>query len=324
MSSGLDAINQQLLQRLAAGEVLSGGQLAKDLGVSRNAIWKRIGQLRDQGLQIQATTGRGYSLAQALELLDANKIRGYLPASLHKLLSIHIHLKTRSTNSLVADAAAEEQHGCVALTECQTAGRGRHGRSWHSPFGSNIYLSLGWHVDEGVAAMGCLSLATGVAMIRALQVCGVTDVMLKWPNDLRLNGKKLAGTLIEVSGDVDGPCQAVIGIGVNVNMPADTRLDQPWTDLSGQDNTPGRNELTAALIEHLALAMQQFSEHGFAPFHKEWDLADELRGRSVTVVQGTTRQHGVASGLSDSGGLRVSMSEGMREFHSGDVSIRSD
>jgi BirA family biotin operon repressor/biotin-[acetyl-CoA-carboxylase] ligase len=182
---------------------------------------------------------------------------------------------------------------------------------------------LGWHFDQGVAAMGCLSLATGVAMIRALKDCGVSGVKLKWPNDLRLDGKKLAGTLIEVGGDVDGPCQAVIGVGINVHMPEATRLDQPWTDLSGQQNAPGRNRLAAALIEHLAVAMQQFAAGGFALFREEWESADELYGRSITVIHGASRQFGVARGLSDSGGLLVALEEGMREFHSGDVSIRS-
>ena len=322
VAAGLDTINMQLLQRLATGEVLSGGQLAKDLGISRNAVWKRIAQLRDQGIDIQAAAGRGYHLPCALELLNEKELRKYLPVGLAKTLSISIELNTGSTNSLVAAREVEKQHGYVALAECQTAGRGRHGRGWHSPFGSNIYLSLGWHFDEGVAAMGCLSLATGVAMIRALHDCGVTGVTLKWPNDLKLDGKKLAGTLIEVSGDVDGPCQAVIGVGINVNMPVATRLDQPWTDLSGLQNPPGRNRLAAALIERLAGAMQQFARQGFAPFQEEWEQADGLQGRAVTVVQGEVRHHGVARGLSDSGGLLVRLNDGMQEFHSGDVSVR--
>ena len=188
MEAGFDSINMQLLQQLATGDVLSGGQLAKELGISRSAVWKRIGQLRDQGLEIQAAAGRGYCLPCRLELLDKKEIQKYLPPPLAKKLRVSVQISTGSTNSSVAAIASDQQHGFVALAECQTTGKGRHGRSWHSPFGRNIYLSLGWHFDEGVAAMGCLSLATGVAMIRALRSCGVTGVMLKWPNDLTLDG----------------------------------------------------------------------------------------------------------------------------------------
>lgn len=322
MTTGLDSINLQLLQQLAGGELQSGGRLAKDLGISRSAVWKRIGQLRELGLEIRAAAGRGYRLPRPMELLDQKKICKYLPASLARSLRISVLLSTASTNAVVAAERPDEQHGFVALAECQIAGRGRQGRGWHSPFGCNLYLSLGWHFDEGVAAMGCLSLATGVAMIRALQDCDVTGVLLKWPNDLKLDGKKLAGTLIEVSGDVDGPCQAVIGVGINVNMPDDTRLDQPWADLSRLQNPPGRNRLAAACIEQLAGAMQQFARQGFAPFLEEWEQADTLLGRAVTVIQGSVRHHGIARGLSGNGGLLVRLDNGMREFHSGDVSVR--
>jgi BirA family biotin operon repressor/biotin-[acetyl-CoA-carboxylase] ligase len=322
MTATLDSINQQILQRLATGENLSGGQLARELGISRNAVWKRISQLREVGLDIQAAAGRGYCLPQSLELIDEQKIQAALPPELDKFLTVRVQPSTASTNLVVSALALDKQHGRVVLAEHQSAGRGRHGRSWHSPFGSNIYLSMGWQFDEGVAAMGCLSLAAGVAVIRALRECGVTGAGLKWPNDLRMDGRKLAGTLIEVNGDVDGPCHAIVGVGINVAMPASTTLDQPWSDLSGQEEPPGRNHLAVQIITQLAIALQQFAENGFTPFRREWELADELQGRSVTVFQGHNRHHGVARGLSESGGLLVRLDDGVREFHSGEVSVR--
>ena len=240
------------------------------------------------------------------------------------MLGISIELSTGSTNTLVAAKPEQQHHGCVVLAETQTAGRGRHGKSWFSPFGRNLYVSLGWRFEKRVAALGFLSLTTGVAVRRALADCGVADVALKWPNDIELEGKKLAGLLIEVTGDAAGPCQAIIGVGINMYMPEATRIDQPWIDLSGIKSPPGRNRLAAAVIRRVSEAMEQFSEHGFAPFQAEWEAADFLQGRAVTVFQGTVRHHGIARGLSESGGLLVRLNDGMHEFHSGEVSVRRE
>lgn len=223
----------RLIDALAPGEWQSGEALAAEAGVTRAALAKRVTHLREWGLQVEAEAGRGYRLAQPLQRLDAASIRTLLPAQASaKLRQVEVLTRTDSTNQrlLEADSAQDPQ---ALFAELQTAGRGRRGREWRSPFGANLYLSLAWSFPTWPPQLSALSLAVGVACARALRKAGLDQVMLKWPNDLRIGNDKLGGILIEQRGEAGGACRVVIGIGINVSMSPEQAgaLGQPWTSV---------------------------------------------------------------------------------------------
>jgi len=318
-----DTASRSLLDLLADGQVWSGSQLGKPLGISRAAVWKRIGSLRKLGLAIPSIKGKGYQLSQPLELLDGAMIEsGLLSATRQLISSISAQPISESTNSDIARLPEEQRHGVVVLAEYQESGRGRRGRCWVSPFGSNLYLSLGWRFEQGAALLGSLSLATGVSILRALQDCDIGNAALKWPNDIRIEGRKAGGCLIEIQGDASGPCGAVVGIGLNLDMPRDAAIDQDWCDLKTFNPKLSRNQLAIAVINALVPAMQQFSEQGFAPFAREWAMADELIGQPVRLTLGDEEINGLSRGISGNGGLLVEIDGVTSEYQAGEVSLR--
>ena len=210
--------------------------------------------------------------------------------------------------------------------EQQSAGRGRRGRQWVSPFASNLYLSLLWEFEQGAAALEGLSLAVGVAAVRALTACGVSGVALKWPNDVLAAGRKLGGILIEISGDATGSCQVVIGIGINVAMPEDAgqSIDQAWTDvrtLAG-GKAPGRSVLLAALLDELLPLAAQFQEGGFPAWRDAWMALDAYADTPVVLDTGATQLAGIARGVDDRGGLNLETTVGAQTVYGGEISMR--
>ncbi|CAG1769414.1 partial BirA family transcriptional regulator, biotin operon repressor / biotin---[acetyl-CoA-carboxylase] ligase, partial [uncultured bacterium] len=238
MSNRVLTIKQQtLLTLLADGEFHSGTALAHCLGVSRVAVAKQLNQLADVlGLELIAVTGKGYRLALPLELLNHDLIMENLITDSRELISkLEIHTQIDSTNRYLMEQLRQQSvSGRVCFAEQQTHGKGRRGRVWVSPFGHNIYLSIAWQFSTGAVALSGLSLAVGVAVIRALKQLGIGDVGLKWPNDIYAQGKKLGGVLIEVSGETDGTCNTVIGVGLNVYLAQEqgANITQAWTDLT--------------------------------------------------------------------------------------------
>ncbi len=316
-----------LIRRLADGAFHSGEALGAELGVSRAAIWKRLSKLQELGLELQAVHGRGYRLAAPLELLDAECIKSSLSAEASQLLALfEVHSRLDSTNSYLNLLAAEgAASGSVCLSEYQSGGRGRRGRRWVSPFGGNLYLSLLWRFDQGPAALGPLSLVVACALSAALESQGIDGLSLKWPNDLLLEGKKLAGILLEVSGEVDGPSQVVIGVGINYAMPesASSSIDQAWADLHRYAPALGRNRLAALIIEQLLVVISRFEHEGFAPFRERWSALDHYRDREVTLHYAERRIDGIARGVDESGLLLLEQAEGLRRYSSGEVSLRA-
>ncbi|MDX1654152.1 MAG: biotin--[acetyl-CoA-carboxylase] ligase, partial [Candidatus Competibacteraceae bacterium] len=227
---------RRLLEVLGDGRFHSGEELARALGVSRAAVWKHLNSLGRRGLEVHAVRGRGYRLPNPLELLDPEGIRAQLSPSVQgRLAQLEVFDQIDSTNSyLLTRAKAGAPGGSVCLAERQSAGRGRRGRQWISPFAANLYLSVLWRYPDGPALLSGLSLAVGVAMARALEGVGVVGVGLKWPNDLLWRDQKLGGILLEFGGESSGPCQVVTGVGLNVTMPKEPALDidQPWPDLT--------------------------------------------------------------------------------------------
>lgn len=320
-----------LLLRLAHGPV-SGDVLAGEAGLTRAAVWKRIEALRDAGIAIEASPGRGYHLSQPLDLLDADAIRAALPASVRTgLADLEVAWSLDSTNSelLRRDTPA---HGCaVLLAERQTGGRGRRGREWASPLAAHLYLSLARRFEGGLARLGGLSLVAGVAACEALQALGFPQLRLKWPNDLVVDDggglRKLGGLLVEGGGEAGGAARAVVGIGVNVRMPAafSSAIDQPWTQLSAlAPAPPARNLLAAGLLAQLLPALDVFDAQGLAPFLPRYAALDALAGRPVQVHEATRSWDALALGIAEDGALRVRDDTGdIHLVHAGDVSVRA-
>ena len=322
----------QLLHILADGQFHSGTALGTILGMGRSAIWKHLHALAEWGIDLHAVPGKGYRLAQPVELLDRDLILKALPSPFALIVTeLEIHQEIDSTNRyLMNKARLGAPSGQACLAEHQQAGRGRRGRVWVSPFGANIYLSLLWRFALNAESLSGLGLAVGVAVSRALSEEGVTEMGLKWPNDVLWKNRKLAGILLEMSGEISGPCAVVIGVGINVRMPtvAAQEIDQPWADLeTALGRHVSRNQLAARLLQHLVHALQEFQSSGFSGFHQEWARHDLANGKAVvlhlagnTVVGNTV--NGIGRGVDASGALILENHTGVRHYPYGEVSLR--
>lgn len=315
-----------LIDQLADGRFHSGEALGQALGVSRAAVWKMIPKLQQLGLEIYAVSGKGYRLATPFEPLHEQELLKHLSAESRKLFSrIALQREIDSTNRYLLQAAlGGENSGSVCLAEYQSSGRGRRGRQWASPYGGNIYLSLLWRFNDGTARLGGLSLAVAVALMRLLQELGVEHAGIKWPNDILVGGKKLAGILLDVAGESNGPCHVVIGIGMNYRMATAqaAAIDQPWTDLSQLGLEAGRNEIAGRLLHHLLLALDTYQAKGLPAFIDEWRRWDLARDSSIAIHHGNEARHGIARGIDEQGLLLVEHEDGLRHYASGEVSLR--
>lgn len=317
-----------LLPLLADGAFRSGQQLADALGVSRTAVWKQLNKFaQETGVQIESVRGKGYRIPGGLDLLDADTVRdGLGPATANLLRELIIAPTIDSTNAeLMRRAQGGASGGLVCVAEQQSAGRGRRGRSWVSPFAGSIYLSVLWDFRSGAAALEGLSLAVGVAVARALTAaCGVAPA-LKWPNDIQHDGAKLGGILLEMSGDADGACQVVVGIGINVAMPqrAGGEIDQAWTDLRTlAPECPSRSALLAALLNTLLPLLNEFEAQGFAPWREAWQALDAFAGAPVVLDTGAQQMAGIARGVDERGALQLETTTGMQSVYGGEISLR--
>ena len=320
-----------LIRSLADGNFHSGEILAQQLGLSRAAIWKQLKGLREQwGMEIYAVSGRGYRLVHALELLQQDQILALLPTATRDSFSgLEIHDIIDSTNEhLMLQGAAGASSGQVCMAERQTMGRGRRGREWISPYGSNIYLSLLWRFPLAPIELSGLSLVAGLAVVRALNHLGVTEIGLKWPNDILWQEQKLAGLLLEVTGESEGPSQVVLGVGLNTRLSNQqaTGIDQPWVDLASipGGKAVGRNHLAAELIHQLINALECFEEHGLEPLLKEWQQQDLYHNKTVTLRMGNKAIVGKHVGIDENGGLLLSHAGEVKAYYAGEVSLRVD
>lgn len=335
----MSARRSELVRRLADGEFHSGKALAAALGVTRAAISKQARALRAWGLAVDSVPRRGHRLVQPLELYDADAIRAALsPDTRARLRRLAVHDEVDSTNARlleVADLPAGRFDACLA--EFQSAGRGRRGRRWIAPYGGALCLSYGWLFREPPRTLAALPLAAGVATRRALAACGIAGVALKWPNDLVRDDRKLGGILCELRAEAGGPAYVVIGIGLNVRLPAAAAATiaaagrtpsgaseaLPSASLADGACVPSRNRLAAALIDALTAVAVEFGSRGFAPFRAEWANADALAGRTVRVLGADGERVGVARGIADDGTLLVELDGRVEAVASGDVSLRA-
>lgn len=320
----------RLLELLADGAVHSGEALAATLGMSRAAVWKQLQRLGDWGVDVEAVPGRGYRLQAPFRLLDRDEVLDAVPDGLrHLLADIEVHRLIDSTNRYLmeADRDPADRPARACLAEHQTAGRGRRGRQWQSPFGANIYLSLRWQFADTPVDLSALALMVGVVIAEELERIGVASPGLKWPNDLVWQGRKLGGILIELHGEAGGACDVVIGTGLNISMPRTTAdaIDQPWVDLEEilGDRRPSRSRLAGKLTGGLIEAIGQFQREGFAPFASRWQRLDLLAGKPVRLEQQGQLIDGVAAGVDADGALRLEVDGSVRRFLAGDVSLRA-
>ena len=317
-----------LLPVLADGEFHSGEELGAVLGVSRAAVWKQIKKIETLlGFELESLSGKGYRIVGGLDLLDrAAVLDGLSEAVCERVSGFELLSVAESTNRIVMEkAVAGAEPGYLCAAEKQTAGRGRRGRVWHSPYGKNLYFSLSWQFSGGAASLEGLSLAIGVVVNEVFADMGVSGVQLKWPNDLLFENKKLAGILLEMVGDASGVCQVVIGIGINVDMTGvdGEAIDQPWTDLrSIKGQQVSRNDLLAALVEKLIILLSDYEKQGFKAYQRRWLEMDAFAGQAVQLLMGQRVVEGEASGVDESGALQVYVDGQLQLFNGGEISLR--
>jgi BirA family biotin operon repressor/biotin-[acetyl-CoA-carboxylase] ligase len=308
-----------LVAILADGEFHSGEQLGGELGMSRAAINKHIQTIRDWGLDIFTVPGKGYSLPSPIQLLDEGKILAALPEGRVNVLPV-----IDSTNQYLLERITQLTSGDACVAEYQQAGRGRRGRKWFSPFGANLYFSMYWKLDQGPSAAMGLSLVIGIVMAEVLQKLGAEDVRVKWPNDLYLKDRKLAGILVELTGKTGDAAHLVIGAGINLKMrePASDSIDQGWINLQEAGVNFDRNQLTATLLQELRSALRQFEVEGLAPFITRWRKLDNFLDRPVKLLIGEKEIHGIERGIDQQGALLLEQDGIIKSFIGGEISLR--
>jgi BirA family biotin operon repressor/biotin-[acetyl-CoA-carboxylase] ligase len=326
----LKSLTFPILQRLSDGHFHSGEALARQFNVTRATVWKAIQEAETLGIEIFSVRGRGYKLPQAVTLLNAATIVQAIGEQ-RDLFDIQIHPQLDSTNTYLMQQATNgaAQATCV-VAELQTKGRGRRGRTWQAALGANLTFSLLWRFQCGAAGLSGLSLTIGVALIRALRELGLTQAQLKWPNDVLVNQNqqyyKLAGILIELQGDMEGPSAAVIGIGINLNLPEQLRqqIDQPVTDVQTALGKPiNSSELLGKILKHLCSVLSTFEQNGFEPLREEWTQAHAYQQKAVRMLMADGRElPGTVNGVAPDGVLLVQTPQGEQRFSSGEISLR--
>ena len=308
-----------LIGILADGEFHSGEQLGEQLGMSRAAINKHIQTLKDWGIDVFTVTGKGYSLPVPIQLLNEQTIASHLDQGRLAVIPV-----IDSTNQYLLERMDKLHSGDACVAEYQQAGRGRRGRQWFSPFGSNLYLSMYWRLEQGpLAAMG-LSLVIGIVTAEVLQALGASDVRVKWPNDLYLKDRKLAGILVELTGKTGDAAQIVIGTGINLamNSPDTNMVNQGWINLQEAGVTIDRNKLAASLVNKMRESLQLFEREGLAPFIDRWSELDNFINRPVKLLIGEREILGIARGIDQQGGLILEQDGVRKSWVGGEISLR--
>ncbi|MBU4683337.1 bifunctional biotin--[acetyl-CoA-carboxylase] ligase/biotin operon repressor BirA [Cedecea davisae] len=308
-----------LISILADGEFHSGEQLGEQLGMSRAAINKHVQTLRDWGIDVFTVPGKGYSLPEPIQLLDESFIKSQVAAGSVAVLPV-----IDSTNQYLLNRLDTLQSGDACIAEYQQAGRGRRGRQWFSPFGANLYLSMYWRLEQGPAAAIGLSLVIGIVMAEVLQRLGAEDVRVKWPNDLYLNDRKLAGILVELTGKTGDAAQIVIGAGINLamrNVAADV-INQGWINLQEAGISINRNTLAVTLIQELRTALQLFEQESLVPFLPRWEKLDNFIHRPVKLIIGEREVLGISRGINEQGGLLLEQDGIIKAWVGGEISLR--
>lgn len=319
-------INQNVIaitKLLSDGKFHDGTLIGKELDITRTSVWKVIHKLKNYKIPIDSVKGKGYILQQhPLILLNKQEIQKRLNKS---NITIDLFESLPSTNDYLKDFCHKDEIR-ICISEQQTKGRGRLNRSWHSPFAQNIYFSVLYPIQHDVSLLSGLSLITSLSLAKTLNTVFPTlEAKIKWPNDVFVDGKKLAGSLIDIQAESHGITYAIIGIGINVNMmqtPPKT-IPQPWTSIRKACSIyVDRNVLIAEVLNNLFLYLNRFLETGFSDFIEEWKSNDYLWNKQVTLSNGVKNYTGISLGINPLGHLRI-QGENKEEwtFSSGDASI---
>jgi BirA family transcriptional regulator, biotin operon repressor / biotin---[acetyl-CoA-carboxylase] ligase len=325
----LSEAKQFIIHTLNDGLCHSGSELGTSLGMSRTAIWKHIKQLIELGIPIQQLPKQGYLLKTPFFMLDATAINDNLASiGFNDEAQLHVFSSIDSTNRYLKSLPSSNSLN-VCVAELQTNGRGRFNRSWYSPFAENIYCSTKWQISCDLAQLSGLSLVVSLASRSALEAfVPIDDILVKWPNDLMCNHKKLSGTLIEIQVESNGLIDIIIGIGLNVNsVPHEhPELDKAWCSMKEvSGNTINRNQVIAALIKSLDKNLKQFFSQGLPSFTEEWCAVDYLFNQAITVKEPSGDIHGTAVGINDCGLLLVKDQQGVTHaVSSGDTSVKRE
>jgi BirA family biotin operon repressor/biotin-[acetyl-CoA-carboxylase] ligase len=317
-----------ILHLLADGQFHSGEALAQRFNVTRATIWNALQHAESLGVEIFSVRGRGYKLPHAINLLDANHIRQAIGEQ-RAWFKLELLDEVASTNTYLMQNKLAAHATCVAA-HMQTQGKGRRGRTWVSHLGASLTFSLLWRFAGGAAGLSGLSLAVGVALIRALHELGVHQAELKWPNDVLVFEnelpKKLAGILIELQGDLEGPSTAVIGVGINLNLPKNIlqSIDQPAIDLAHVATNPiNQSDLLGRILKHLADVLSVFEVQGFVAVRDEWLRYHAYKNKQVRMLlPNGTESIGTVTGVADDGILMVETALGQQRFSAGEISLR--
>jgi len=313
-----------LLSLLADGQYHSGSDLGAQLGVSRTAVWKALkNNLSDIHIEVLSVKGKGYRIEGGLDLLSVDIIYESLPPALKELCDLHLLLSVDSTNTWMMSNLRVTKPYTFCLAELQKDGKGRRGRRWLSPFGKNICLSVGFDLPGGVEVLNGLSLVVGISVVRALKLLGLSTAKLKWPNDILINGEKVAGILVELQGEATTGWRITAGIGLNVamNEGEGRGIDQPWVSLSKYIDF-SRDFIASTLIASVVNVLETFKQDGFSVFIDEWQDFDVLKGRHVQISASDVA--GISRGVDASGALLLDTGSGIISVNAGEVSIKKD
>lgn len=317
----------QILSILSDGRFHSGEELGRNLSISRSAVWKKIGSLQKYGLVIYSIKGKGYRLSKPIDLLNREKILSSLDEDIKQFLKVlTVHEQIDSTNQYLLNIIDNHDfHAHTVLAEFQSAGRGRRGHGWVSPYASGITMSAGWHFETPPELLTGISLGAGVAIMRTLNRIGITDAGLKWPNDIFWQDRKLGGSLVELKAESTGPCNVVIGVGINYSFPIENTdaIDQPWVDITSiQHKTTPRNLIIAILISELFRLLLQIQNGITSDIINEWRKHDIMKGKLATLLLPDSSIQGQIEGIDDSGALIMSINGKKRKFNTGEISLR--
>ncbi len=309
-----------LLALLADGGFHSGSDLGGKLGISRAAVWKRLQRItKDLGVPVQSVQGKGYRLVQPLALLRHDAIQCAFP-----MLPVFIYGSIESTNDQAKHLLSNNAAPLVVFAEHQTLGKGRRGRQWVSPFAQNLYLSYVWPVTEGLNQIDGLSLVVGLVVLKAIKRISGIDAQLKWPNDILIDERKVAGILLELIGDPVELCHVVIGIGVNLNMlDSFVGIDQEWTSLNKETGSNIDRELFAKIVlEELGGYLEKQKKYGFHSMRAEWLSAHAWQGRNAVLHTGNDFVTGQIVGIGDKGEICLLVDGQECKYLGGELSLR--
>lgn len=307
-------------------DYLSGQELCKRFGVSRTAVWKAINQLKKEGYRIEAVSNRGYKLVQEPDVLNESEIRSRLTT---KWAGNHIcYFDVTDSTNLQAKLLAERgaAHGTLAVADTQTAGRGRRGRQWDSPSGTNLYFTLLLRPQFQPSQASMLTIVMAASVARAIKECGIKEIQIKWPNDLVLNGKKICGILTEMSAEPDCIHYVVIGVGINIGQYTfPEELRETATSIA---NETGREIRRAELLQKILECFEEVSD-GFCRIGNLSGLLADYeeclvnKNREVKVLDPKGEYTGTAKGITETGELIVIDSTGAKKLvYAGEVSVR--